>query len=479
METRLLKSATLFPGQGAFDGPALIDAAERHPEIAEVFSEIDTVAVAEFGRGISHIVLGEEPATIEKLLAEDLWVSQFAIFGVDVAAFRILAAAGFRPDVLAGHSLGEIAALVCAGAYSAADGARVIVQRVRAVEAVDLRGGYMGALSAPADRVRLLVDLVADDSLAVAVENHRGQTIVSGSADAMDRVRQIARALNVAFARLDSTVPFHCPLLAPAVEQFAKAVRHIPVRSLDVPVYSAVSGRYYSDEDDLPALLAGHFVEPVRFADAVQDLHDGGVEAFVECGALETLSKLVGRVLDTDPPVVPVLAGGGRPVEAATARLRALGLLSPVLAAPASLIPEADPAEFAAFWAERGGVILDLVRQEFAEYRGPSASTGPPPAVPESAGGADGPPETLAEDLRRLYAEALEYPEEVFTDEVLLEGELGIDSVKQVELLTRVSERYGLPVQQEGFRLGEYNTMGRVVEYVHTRIEKHGTTVSV
>ncbi len=72
----------------------------------------------------------------------------------------------------------------------------------------------------------------------------------------------------------------------------------------------------------------------------------------------------------------------------------------------------------------------------------------------------------VAAELRALYAEALEYPEEVFEDEVQLEAELGVDSVKQVELLSRVSKRYGLPTRQSGFRIDNYNTMGKVVEFV-------------
>ncbi|MGI5282724.1 acyltransferase domain-containing protein [Nonomuraea polychroma] len=458
-----MKTAALFPGQGAFDGRALLAAAERHPEIGDVFSEIDTVTAAEAGRKLSAIVLGGEPATMDGLLADDPWVSQLAIYGVDVAVHRVLSGAGWRPDVLAGHSLGEIAALVCGGAYSVADGARVIWQRVQAVAGLDLRDGYMAALSTDAVRAGQIADLVADDSLAVAAENHPAQTVLSGSAVAMDAVREVARAVNVSFARLAASVPFHCPLLRPAIARFAVAVKAIPIRTPHTPVYSPIYNRYYEPGEDMGVALAGHFVERVLFADAVHALYADGVRVFVECGALETVSKLIRRNLDrAEPVVVPGLSDAGQPIDAVVSRLRGLGVLESAPVVPEGLLPGVDAQAFAAFWAERGGAVLERIRQEFAEYGTPA-----PAASPSG---------DLGSELRRLYADALEYPVEVFTDDVLLEAELGIDSVKQVELLTRVSERYGLPARSGSFRLDEVATMGKVIGYVRAALDEHGTT---
>ncbi|MEU4834423.1 acyltransferase domain-containing protein [Streptosporangium sp. NPDC023615] len=489
-----MKTAALFPGQGAFDGKALLAAAERHPDIGDVFAEIDAVTAAEAGRKLSAIVLSDEPATMSELLADDPWVSQLAIYGVDVAVHRVLERAGWRPDVLAGHSLGEIAALVCAGAYTVADGARVIWERVRAVEGLELRGGYMAALSTGAERAGLIAALVADGSLAVAAENHPTQTVLSGSAAAMDIVREVAGAVKVPSARLAAGVPFHCPLLEPAVARFAAAVRAIPIRAPHTPVYSPIYGRYYEPGEDMGAALAGHFVERVRFADAVRALHADGVRVFVECGALETVSKLVRRNLDgADFAAVPGLTDAGRPIEDAVSRLRDLGAIEAAPAVPEGLLPGVDAEAFALFWADRGGAIVERIRREFAEYGTPAPATAPaavpaasvtaPAAVPASVtapvtapvtASVTAPAGDLGDDLRRLYADALEYPVEVFTDDVLLEAELGIDSVKQVELLTRVSERYGLPARSGSFRLDEVATMDKVIGYVRATLGEHG-----
>src|SRR5689334_7675003 len=119
------KVVLLFPGQGAFDGELLRAAHRDHPEVAQVFTAVDAVAVELFGRPLSPVVLGPRPVDIADLLRDDPWVSQLAIYAVDVAAHLVLTAQGLQPDVLMGHSLGEIAALVAAGAYSVEDGARI------------------------------------------------------------------------------------------------------------------------------------------------------------------------------------------------------------------------------------------------------------------------------------------------------------------------------------------------------------------
>jgi malonyl CoA-acyl carrier protein transacylase/acyl carrier protein len=491
--------AALFPGQGAFDGEALLAAAAHHPEIGAVFAEIDEVTAPLTGRKLSDVVLGG-PVTIATLLEDEPWVSQLAIYGVDVAVHRVLSAAGLRADVMVGHSLGEIAALSCAGVFTVADGARVIWHRVAAIGSVDQRGGYMAALSTDPVRAGHLVALIGDESLAVAVENHRGQTVVSGSGAAMDLVCEVARGLKISVARLDSPVPYHCPLLAPAVDRFADAVRAISASPGHTQVYSPILGRCYTAEDDLGQSLALHLVRPVRFAASVRALYQQGVRVFVESGALGALGKLVTRVLDeadsdADAVVVPGLTVADNPVGPALRALRAAGVLIPDSAVLAALFPQTASSDgFASFWADRGPVIVDMLRREYTAYleghapagaivgepsRTPTPSASPTSAMsplePSAPQGWTGSSESLAGELRGLYADALEYPEEVFTDDVLLEADLGIDSVKQVELFSQVSERYGLPPRPEGFRLSDYSTMGKVIDYVQSMIHKtHG-----
>lgn len=493
-------SVALFPGQGGFDGVALANAARRHPEVGAVLAEVDTVPLAEAGRSLSAVVLRDQPPTLDQLFADEPWVSQLAIYATSVAVYRVLHAAGLRPNVHMGHSLGEIAALVSAGAYSVADGARIIWHRVRAVGELDLRGGYMAAVGADARKARLLVELVEHSDLAVAVENYAGQTVVSGPQDAMEALRGLTTAMGLSFIRLEAPAPFHSPLLAPASAGFAERIRGITAQPPHTEVYSPILNRFYTAGDDISELLAGHLSAPVRFGAAVRELHDRGARDFVECGALGTLCRFTAKTLAAqDHTAVPALPAGA--AEVALPRLRAVGLLGTA----------AVPVDFDTFWDRYGAEIIEHIRRTFengdtafrdgqtALEHGPASfenartafenghsadlsrvarsapvsdmDAGAAQQVPADLSDADQPSrDEVASTLRTMYAEALEYPVEVFTDEVELEAELGIDSVKQIELLNRVSEEYGLQPRTDGFRLADYDTMGKVIGYTMVRL---------
>ncbi|WP_087927807.1 acyltransferase domain-containing protein [Streptomyces albireticuli] len=470
------KVIALFPGQGAFDGAALAAAYREYPQIKRVFEEIDTVSREFFSRDLSKVLFGDVTPEMEKLLADDAWVSQLAIYGSSLAAWQILADSGAEADVLVGHSLGEIAALVAAQAFSVADGARIVAHRVQVIERQGLAPGRMAALSADGDRVRALIALIGDELLSVATENHDTQTVVSGPRDAMEKALAVSKQLGISTADINSPFPFHTPILAPAAPVFAGLVGKLDQRPLRTPVYSPVLGRYYEPDDALGELLAEHFVKPVRFSAAVRHLHGEGRELrFVEVGGKAVLTKLVGKVLGSGarPATWSTLSLGGDGKLGLAGALADLGTPAKLddgkaKALAAVFAPDAGAAEFAEFWAAFGGQLVGLGKERLAEFRAlraegtgqaappAAAGTGPKAAVERGA---------VADAIRSIYAAALEYPEEVFTEDVLLEAELGVDSVKQVELLTRVSEHYGLPPRDTGFRLVEIDTMAKVVDF--------------
>ncbi|MEV6122091.1 acyltransferase domain-containing protein [Streptomyces sp. NPDC052077] len=470
------KTVFLFPGQGAFDGAALRLAHSRHPQVELVLKEVDTVAEELFGRGVSELLLEGEPLDAASILRHPAWVSQLAIYASDMAAFSVLDAHGVRAGVHVGHSLGEIAALVAAGAFSVADGARITAERARVIMEAGLGTGRMTALSMPADQVRKVIDLVGDELLAVASENHPTQTVISGPAGALARVVGIAGHIDVGAVELNSPFPFHNPVLAPLVPVFAQRIAGLAQRPLEVPVYSPILERQYTDSDVLTECLSRHFVLPVRFTGAMRRLNAEGFSVFVESGALGALGKLVRRNL---PPAEATVrsslaldAEGGLSLDA---------LLNGLEGGSVPTIEE--------FWEAFGPRLVELVRAELnggpaaaPATAAPATATEQPPApaaAPAAADAAPGLPSTeeVAALVRTTYATALEYPEEVFTEDVLLEAELGVDSVKQVELLARVTRHYGLPPREAGFRLASYDTFGKVVDLVHTNL-KGGTALT-
>ncbi|MEU1099690.1 acyltransferase domain-containing protein [Streptomyces tibetensis] len=518
------RTAFVLPGQGGFDGAALRRAADTHPQVRRVFERLDATTEELFSQRISEAVFGPEQADLRDLLAKDSWMSQVAIYGAGLAAHEILTDHGVRPDVLAGHSLGEITALVAAGAFSPEDGVRIVAQRVAVIERHDGIDGRMVALSAGADRVRMLLGLLDEPMLAVATENHDEQTVVSGPDAVLDQVTAVAAQLGIGAIEIDAPFPFHTPALAPAAPEFEAYVRTLEQHPLRRRVYSPILQRYYEPDEPLAGRLADHFVQPVRFAAAVRRLHGEGVSTFVEAGGRPTLSKLVTRLTrGSDVRSLPTLAldDGGRPALDTTLReLREAGLADagPARTGLAELLAPSVPFDlFEAYWEAHGPEVRERIRTDLdafaasgkrqrtpegapaqereperapAQERAPEQApaqgrkpeqqqaSAPEPAPQEAPAGLDAPANAALDrdevfaELRTLYAQALEYPEEVFEAGVQLEAELGVDSVKQVELLSRVSQRYGLPPREADFRLDPYNTLDAIADFVIAELDR-------
>jgi acyl transferase domain-containing protein/acyl carrier protein len=480
------RAAVLFPGQGAFSGAALKEVAAEYPQIAETLTKIDDVAKKELNVSLTETLLGESAPNIDELMKRSPDVLQLAIYATSIGLYRILETYGFQPKVLMGHSLGEISAMVCGGAFSIRDGAEIVCHRVQALKALGDRTGYMVAVGTNAARAQQMLDLLGVERSAVAVENEDGQTVVSGDEKEMDAVMQMAKVLPVPVVRLYSPYPFHSPVVAPVTDDFAARLRNLQRGALITPVYSPILGRYYEESDRLTDQLAEHLSRPVRFADAIRMLHAEGVQRFVECGALDTLSGIVKRILaGSDVTVVPCLVPGPaarQSLESAVETLtgKVVGT-RPVARDLGELLPAGtDPATIGAFFAEHGDRIQSFVQSEFDAFRGahgmPAAAetaAAPEPAVAAAAATGNGGPGSRADlfaELVTLYATALEYPEEVFTEDVALEAELGVDSVKQAELIGRIAERYNMPPRPEDFRLGDYDTLGKVTDFVFSQI---------
>ncbi|QXJ23389.1 acyltransferase domain-containing protein [Actinomadura graeca] len=486
----------LFPGQGGYDGAALRLAHHVHPQVGEVFERIDTVTLELFGRRLSDVVLKDGTAELTGLLQDEPWVSQLAIFGAGLAAHRVLAAHGVRPAALAGHSLGEVTAMVAAGACTVEDGARIVVRRTELIAGSAAADGAMIAVGTGPERAGHLVGLIGHRHLAVAGENHEGQTILSGPRQAVDRARAAAAAVRLGCADLEVPFAFHNPSLAGVASEFAAYVRRIPRQPMVVPVYSPILGRFYENDTDLAGPLAEHLTRPVRFSAAVRELYERGERVFVEVGGRATLSSLVPKALrgiaGEDLSVLSTLSVGRNDrlrLPETLAALRALGLATAGDPDPLRdyFAPGLTPDEFGAFWAANRSEIDELVGRRLAAFQAPRNGTGgknapaalrqvtvpaedealpgqlslrttvpvPDPVRPDT--------ESLFAEVRALYATALEYPEEVFTPDALLEAELGVDSVKQMELLSRASEQYGIPPRASGFRLSDHDTLGKIV----------------
>jgi malonyl CoA-acyl carrier protein transacylase len=480
------KVALLMPGQGAFYSGVLRQSHDRYPEVREVFQDIDAVAVERFNMTVSDRIFQQVSAD-RKSAPQVPEALQLALFGVPLATFQVLKSLGLHPSVIMGHSFGEIPAMVCAGAFTVREGAEIVCHRIAALRELDGQGGYMAAIGTNPQRARKILDLVDAGPIAVAGENTDSQTVVSGTKESMDMLQQLSSALQVSFARLDSPYPFHSPILAGPAERFGAAMRNIKQKAMQTPVYSPILERYYVDTDVLTDCLAAHLTRPVKFAEAVRRVYSDGGRIFVECGGSRALGKFVKKNLEDDDVIIvacldPSL-GDDVSLTSAIHSLQAYGVLEGAekVGLADLLLPGAGQEAFYAFWEARGTHIASYVRSEYDAYRAreststaaqtftPSVEGAPPPAPASPTTVVETTPTNRADvfkSLTTLYATALEYPEEVFTEDVELEAELGVDSVKQAELLARVAEEYHLPGRPEDLRLSDYHTMGKVVDFV-------------
>jgi len=273
--------AFLFPGQGSIPArlPPLSDSATRRFEAAEA-------------TGLplrSLIAQGER----DRLSATDL--AQPAIFLDSLAREESLRAAGLSPDITAGHSLGEYAALVTAGVLSAEDALDLVLRRGR--EMARIPGAMAAILKLPVEEVRRICD-GAGRPAVVANENGPQQAVVSGPPDAVERVVAAAAARGARGVRLRVSGPFHSPAMAPAEAALRPWIDRTPFRPPRVPLVSGVSGAVERDPDRLRALLSRQITACVRWIDVVERLIEAEVTHAIEVGDGDVLTGLGRRMTD-------------------------------------------------------------------------------------------------------------------------------------------------------------------------------------
>jgi [acyl-carrier-protein] S-malonyltransferase len=309
--------AFLFPGQGSQRVGMGRLLAEARPESRAVLDEADAVLGFALGR-----LCFEGPEADLQLTTN----TQPALLATSVAAWRALEREGVRPDWVAGHSLGEYSALVCAGALSFAD----------AVQTVRLRGEYMqeavpvgvGAMAAVlgldlAEVERACRQAADGEVVAPANVNSPGQIVIAGHAAAVERASALCRAAGAKRAvTLAVSAPFHCALMRPAQARLAVRLGAVEFREPATPLVNNVDARAVRTATDCRDGLVRQVSAPVLWQQSIELLVAQGVDTFVEVGPGGVLSGLVKRIakgartLNVEDPeslarTVAALAGGG------------------------------------------------------------------------------------------------------------------------------------------------------------------------
>ena len=294
MTTKILVQ---FPGQGAQAvgmGTAL---AASHAEARAVFEEVNDALNEDL-----FAIMRDGPEDDIRLTRN----AQPALFATSMAAMAVLEREVGKPvselaDFVAGHSLGEYAALVAAKSIGISDGARLLRQRGDAMQsAVAVGEGAMAAiLGADEDVITEIVTAATAEGLVqLANDNAPGQIVISGTATGVDAAIAIAKEKGIRKAiKLPVSAPFHCDLMAPAADVMAEALASVAVQNAVLPVICNVTAAGEQSADALRANLVTQVTGRVRWRETLVGLGESGVTTFIELGTGKVLSGLVKRTL--------------------------------------------------------------------------------------------------------------------------------------------------------------------------------------
>ncbi len=287
--------AFVFPGQGSQAVGMLAEMAAAHPVIEETFRE----ASAALGYDLWALTQNGPAEELNKT-----WQTQPALLAASVALYRVWQQQGGKtPALMAGHSLGEYSALVCAGVIDFADALRLVELRGKFMqEAVPAGVGAMSAIIGLDDAaIAKACEESAQDQVVSPVNyNSPGQVVIAGHKDAVERAGAACKAAGAKRALpLPVSVPSHCALMKPAAEKLAAELKNITFNAPSVPVVNNVDVKCETAPDAIRDALVRQLYSPVQWTKSVEFMASEGIEHLYEVGPGKVLTGLTKRIVDT------------------------------------------------------------------------------------------------------------------------------------------------------------------------------------
>ncbi|GAB3163351.1 hypothetical protein GCM10027059_17550 [Myceligenerans halotolerans] len=292
----------LVPGQGVDPVGAMArDSLAGSGTVRQALSVVDSVAADHGYPAVTGLVLGSANGS-----EQEYGATQLALYAASVAVLAVLREHGPRPGAVVGQSMGEIAARVASGVYSVESGARAVCFLNDAHAAHPCEGGLVMATAGEQGARELIARAGSSDLFIAGVITAR-HTLLVGGEEALGSLLALAGEPGVpALQRLSVQYTTHHPGLGPIRRQFESALRTLPIQPLQVPLYSVVGRRWYTDDDDFCGVLADCVTRPMYLLEALEQFSANLPERFIELGAGDSMTRAASVVLRGVATVAPL-----------------------------------------------------------------------------------------------------------------------------------------------------------------------------
>lgn len=486
------KIAVMFPGHGSQYPSMLLKLRESCDAVGKVMDTSDALYQSMTGKPLTTNWTGD--------ITNEAVILQPSIYTANLAMYSLLQQENLSPNFLVGHSLGEISALAAAGTITFEDGIKICYYRARCLDQLPAEeSGRMLSIKGSPEEEYLKGFLDGNRNSCVSIINTPDQFVVSGYTQEITHLKQICEDRNITSHILPIPFPFHSSLLKTISEEFYNNIKSIGFSVNMIPVYSTILQRFYVPEDfhgsNMARILASQLYTPFSFVKSINDIYEKGASVFVECGPNNILSALANEIIgDKNKTVIHMNSrreeerltiekfkakaalniayknqGDHNSMKSNlyTAISRFTGYPVGIIEKYAKQYKNSDLTKKLAIHPTIETQILTYLNEAFSLKTDQGlnsilSDTAPSVHCCKSKAVTF---EEVIDFIKKAIAEKTGYPVELLDHEADLEADLGIDSVKQAEVLGIVREHFGYE-NDKNVKIKDYPDILSISKYI-------------